>query len=103
MRYVADIWLYWCAIAVGLVTVKYVGQSWDARIAKRDRERSDRAYSELLADLVVGNVQPRVTAWVYKTPQGNELRWNVRAHCEFEAAEILSQSFCDHALDPDAD
>jgi len=94
MRMIADIWFYWTAAAVALVGARYFQNLWYARqLAKmeKEQERSDRAY---LDDLVVGNpVGPRVQAWLYPTPQGGELRWKVRASCEAEAAEILSQSF----------
>lgn len=97
MRLAADIYLYWTLAALAIVSVRVVQVSWCAREAKRKavyEERRTRAYQRLLDDLCVGNpVGPRVESWVYPTPQGGELRWKVRASCDAEAAEILSQSF----------
>ena len=96
MRLAADVWLIWTVAAVALVTAKYAQGCWYSRqIAKREmREANERGYQQLLDDLIVGNPPgPRVQAWLFPTPQGNELRWKVRASCEAEAAEILSQSF----------
>lgn len=97
MRLAADIWLWWTAAALALAAARYAQGCWYVREAKRKAElekRQDRAYQHILDDIVAGNeVPPRVQPWVYHTLNGGELRWKVRASCEAEAAEILSQSF----------
>src|SRR3954471_17463093 len=95
MRLAADIWLYWCVIAVGIVSVKYAGQSWGARTAKKERERSDRAYQSLLDDLVAGNIADitSLTPMIEMGLHGSELVWHMGERPVAEAAEILSRSF----------
>jgi hypothetical protein len=95
MHYVADVWFYWCVIAVGIVAVKYAGQSWGARTAKKARERQDRAYRSLLDDLVAGNIGDiaSLTPMIEMRPHGSELVWHMDERPVTEAAHILSQSF----------
>jgi hypothetical protein len=100
MRTLADIWLIWTVAAVTLVAAKCLQTRWYARqLEKRELEeerRVRRAYQRIYEDLNVrlfpdvGHAYtPRVTA--FQTPEG--IAWHVRASCEGEAAEILSQSF----------
>jgi hypothetical protein len=97
MRTLADIWLIWTVAAVTLVAAKCLQTRWYARqLAKRELEEQKvhRAYQRIYEDLFPDDgfgheYTPRVSP--YLTPAG--LGWRVRASCEAEAAEILSQSF----------
>jgi hypothetical protein len=96
MRTLADIWLIWTVAAVTLVAAKCLQTRWYARRELEERrqlqEKIDRAYQRIFNDLFPDGghtYAPRVTA--FQTPDG--IAWHVRASCEGEAAEILSQSF----------
>lgn len=94
MQTIADLWLGFCCLSIGLVTCYIASEEfWVWREKRRvAQQKVQDGHERLLEDLICGDIDPNVQAIVYKTKTGSTLQWHVPGKTDEQIVQHLTES-----------